>query len=258
MTGPPSMLGEEAAARHGEAGRESRTGSGGRRSPLPARGEGRRLSWLFDNLGLKALSLLLAIFLWMVVLSEQKVDLTLNIPLEFRNIPRNLYLVSDVPGTLRVRLRGPKSLMQSLSPGEVSLDESARGLVEGENILSITPDAVSVPRGIEVVGVEPRRVRVVLDGSAEREVEVFARLEGAPASGFAVRGVVVTPERVWVVGPRSAVSRLRRLPTTAIRLDDQKASFTALAMLEPPGRQVRLLHETSITVSVEIVPKPSS
>jgi YbbR domain-containing protein len=251
------MLGEEATAGRGEAARDPQAGSGGKRSPLPVRAENRRRSWLLNNLGLKALSLVLAIFLWLVVLSEQKIDLTLNLPLEFRNIPRGLYLVNDVPSTLRVRLRGPKSLMQTLSPGEVSLDESARGLVEGENILPITPDAVSVPRGIEVVGVEPHRVRVVLDGSAEREVEVFARLEGAPAGGFAVQRVVVTPDRVWVVGPRGAVARLRRLPTTAIRLDEQKASFTAQAMLEPPGNQVRLLHETPITVSVEIGPKPS-
>jgi len=258
MTGQPSMLGEEAAARREDPARDPRTGPGGRRSPLPARGEGRRhRSWLFENLGLKILSLLLATFLWLVVMSEQKVDLTLTLPLEFRSIPRSLYLVNDVPSVVRVRLRGPKSLIQNLTPGEVALDESARGLAEGENILTLTPDAVLVPRGIEVVGVEPRRVRVVLDGSAEREVAVFARLEGAPADGYVVQRVLVTPERVWVVGPKSSVARLRRLPTTAIRLDEQKASFTAQAMLEPPGNQVRLLHETPIMVSVEIGRKPS-
>ncbi len=258
MTGQPSTLGEETTAGHEGPARDPRTGPGGRRSPLPARGEGRRQrSWLFDNLGLKILSLTLAVFLWLVVLSEQKVELTLTLPLEFRNIPRSLYLVNDVPSTVRVRLRGPKSLVQNLSPGEVALDESARGLVEGENILTLTPDAVLVPRGIEVISLEPRRVRVVLDGSAEREVEVFARLEGAPASGYLVQRVQVTPERVWVAGPKSAVARLRRLPTTAIRLDEQRASFTAQAMLEPPGNQVRLLQETPITVSVEIGRKPS-
>jgi YbbR domain-containing protein len=258
MTGSPNMLGEEAAVRHEEAARDVHAGPRGLRTPQPARGEGRRQGpWLLDNLGLKFLSLVLAVFLWLVVMSEQKVDLTLNLPLEFRSIPRSLYLVNDVPSMVRVRLRGPKSLIQNLSPGEVALDESARGLVEGENILAIAPDAVLVPRGIEVAGVEPHRVRVVLEGSAEREIEVFARLDGAPASGFAVQHVVVTPARIWVAGPKSAVARLRRLPTTAIRLDEQKASFTAQAMLEPPGNQVRLLHETPITVSVEIARKPS-
>ena len=258
MTGQLNMVGEEATARHEDAARDSHTGPGGLRTPLPARGEGRRRwPWLLDNLGLKALSLILAVFLWLVVLSEQKVELTLTLPLELKSIPRNLFLVNDVPSTLRVRLRGPKTLTQALSPGEVALDEPTRGLVEGENILTLTPDLVSVPRGIEVIGVEPRRVRVVLEGSAEREIGVFARLDGVPASGFAVQRVVVTPAQVWVAGPKSAVARLRRLPTTAIRLDEQTASFTAQAMLEPPGNQVRLLHETPITVSVEIGRKPS-
>jgi len=258
MTGQPSMLGEETVARREGATRDSQMGTGGRRPPLPGRGEGRRRRpWLLDNLGLKALSLVLAGFLWLVLLSEQKVELTVSLPLELKSVPRNLFLVNDVPSAVRVRLRGPKTLIQTLAPGEVALDEPTRGLVEGENLLTLTPDAVSVPRGIEVVAVEPRRVRVVLEGSAEREIEVFARLDGVPASGFAVQHVAVTPARVWVAGPKSTVARLRRLPTTAIRLDEQTASFTAQAMLEPPGNQVRLLHETPIAVSVEIGRKPS-
>jgi len=258
MTGQPSTLGEETTGRHENAARDAQSAAGGRRAPQPPRSEGsQRHSRLLDNLGLKALSLLLAIFLWLVVLSEQKVEVTLSLPLELQAIPRGLFLVNDVPSALRVRLRGPKTLIQTLSPGEVALDEPTRGLVEGENLLTLTPEAVRVPRGIDVVGVEPRRVRIVLEGSAEREIEVFARLDGAPASGFAVQRVVVAPARVWVSGPKSAVARLRRLPTTPIRLDDQKSSFTAQAMLEPPGNQVRLLHETPIAVSVEIGAKPS-
>ncbi len=258
MTGQPSTLGEETTGQHADAARDSQTAAGGRRPPQPARSEGsQRRARLLDNLGLKALSLFLALFLWLVVLSEQKVEVTLSLPLDLQAIPRGLFLVNDVPSALRVRLRGPKTLIQTLSPGEVSLEESTRGLVEGENLLTLTPDAVRVPRGIEVVGVEPRRVRVVLEGSAEREIEVFARLDGAPASGFAVQRVVVTPARVWVSGPKSVVARLRRRPTTPIRLEDQKISFTAQAMLEPPGSQVRLLQETPIAVSVEIGAKPS-
>ena len=42
-----------------------------------AHGRGLR-SWLLDNLGLKLLSLVLAVFLWLVVLSEQKNETTLT------------------------------------------------------------------------------------------------------------------------------------------------------------------------------------
>ena len=232
--------------------------SGERRSPSPDPGRRPWLrSWLLDNLGLKVLSLVLAAFLWLVVLSEQKIEMTMTLPLELKAVPRNLILVSDVPSVLRIRLRGPKTLVQNLSPREVFLDEPSSGFVEGDNTLRLSAEAVNVPRGIEVVGVEPPRIRVVLEGVVEREVEVFARVEGAPASGFAVQRVVVTPARVWVAGPKSAVGRLRRLPTTPIRLDGQNASFTTQAMLEPPGHQIRLLHETPIAVSMEIGPKPS-
>jgi YbbR domain-containing protein len=258
MTGERGLLGEERTARLDGAARVARASGGERRPPSPDQGRRTRLrSWLLDNLGLKMLSLVLAAFLWLVVLSEQKIETTLSLPLELKAIPRNLILVSDVPSALRIRLRGPKTLVQNLSPREVFLDEPSSGFVEGDNTLTLSPEAVNVPRGIEVVGVEPPRIRVVLEGVAEREVEVFARVEGAAGSGFTVQRVVVTPARVWVAGPKSAVGRLRRLPTTPVRLDGQNASFTTQAMLEPPGHQIRLLHETAIAVSVEIGPKPS-
>lgn len=255
LTEERGRAGDEATARIVSAPRVPRTSSVERRPASPERG--RLRSWLFDNLGLKLLSLVLAIFLWLVVLSEQKIETTLSLPLELKAIPRNLFLVSDVPSALRVRLRGPKTLVQNLSPREVFLDEPSSGFVEGENTLTISPDAVNVPRGIEVVGVEPQRLRIVLEGVAEREVEVFARVDGAPASGCVVQRVVVTPTRVWVAGPRSAVGRLRRLPTTPVRLDGQSGSFTTQVMLEPPGHQIRLLQETPIMVSVAIGPKSS-
>jgi len=210
-----------------------------------------------ENLGLKLLSVVLAIFLWAVVLGEQKVDVTLTVPLEIKDLPRDLILVNEPPDSLEVRLRGPKTLVTTLAPREVALEGLPKNFVEGENVITIRSEAVRVPRGIEVVEVTPHRVRVVLDAMAVREVEVSPRIEGAPAKGFILKRVTSTPARIRMAGPKNELRRLTRVYTVPISLDGQTASFSTRAMLEPAGRQIRALDEVPIIVGVEIRLKKS-
>lgn len=212
----------------------------------------RMWSRLLDNLGLKLLSVVLAVFLWAVVVGEQKIEVTMNVPLTIGDVPRSLVMLNEPPDTLEVRVRGPKTLISTLSPTEIVPEGLPKSWVEGENVIPIRPDMLRAPRGIEVVEVTPHRIRVVLDAVVDREVEVSPRIEGAPARGFAVKRVTVSPPRIRVTGPRSELRRLTRIPTVPINLDGRDASFSTRAMLEPVGRQVRALDNTPITVAVEI------
>ena len=207
---------------------------------------------LLNNLGLKVLSVILAVFLWGVVVGEQKVEVTINVPLEISGPPRNLVMVNEPPDTLEVHVRGPKTLVSTLSPGEVVLEGLPKNFTEGENLITIRPDMVRVPRGIAVLEVVPHRVRVVLEAVMEREVEVSPRVEGAPPKGYVVKQVTSSPPRIRMAGPRSDLRRLARIYTVPINLDGHNASFTTRAMLEPVGRQIRLLDDTPIIVAVEI------
>jgi YbbR domain-containing protein len=205
--------------------------------------------WILHNLGLKLLSVFLAIFLWVVVLGEQKVDVTLNVPLTL-NIPTTLMLVNDLPESLEVHLRGPKTLVTSFSepPGK---------LAEGENFIPIREDMVRVPRGIQVVDVVPHRIRVVLEALSEREIEVSPRVEGVPAAGFVVRRVISVPARVWMSGPTSEIRRLTQVRTLPVSLSGQMRSFSAQVLLEPVGPLIRIQDGAPIIVEVEIDAKRS-
>ena len=209
-------------------------------------------TWLLDNLGLKLLSVVLAVFLWAVVVGEQKVEVTMNVPLEMKGLPRDLVMVNEPTDTLEVRVRGPKTLVSTLSPSEIVLEGLPKNFMEGENLIPIRSEMVHVPRGIEVVDITPHRVRVVLDAMVEREVEVSARVEGTPPKGYVVKGVTSSPPRIRMTGPRGDLRRLTRIYTVPINLDGHSVSFTTRAMLEPVGRQVRALDDTPIIVAVDI------
>jgi YbbR domain-containing protein len=213
-------------------------------------------TWVFHNLGLKLLSLFLAALLWAVVLGEQKVEVTVSVPLNL-DLPQNLFLVNDPTDTLEVRVRGPKTLVTSVTPREIAVGELPVKRVEGENMIPSREELVRVPRGTQVVEVTPRRVRVVLERATEREVEISPRVEGSPPDGYVVRRVTSNPPRVRMVGPTSELTRITRVRTLPISVTGQTASFSTRVLLEPVGRLVRVEENVSIIVQVDIEPKKS-
>jgi hypothetical protein len=212
-------------------------------------------AWLSHNLGWKVLSLLLAFLLWALVVGEQKVDVIMSAPLELQ-VPEHLALVTDLPESLEIHLRGPRTLVTTLNRRDVVPSILPGRLTEGENIIQLWRDSVRVPRGIQVMGVSPGRVRLVLERVVQRQVEVQPRVEGKPAEGFVLRGVTATPAQVRVSGPASEVRRLTRVSTLPVSLEGKRASFSVQAILEPAGRQVRA-QEDLITVQVEIAARRS-
>ncbi|MFB3816584.1 MAG: YbbR-like domain-containing protein [Candidatus Methylomirabilales bacterium] len=212
-------------------------------------------AWLSHNLGWKLLSLLLAFLLWALVVGEQKVDVIMTAPLELQ-VPEHLALVTELPESLEIHLRGPRTLVTTLNRRDVVPSILPSRLTEGENIIQLWRDSVKVPRGIEVMGVSPGRVRLVLERVVQRQVEVQPRLEGKPAEGFVVRGVTASPAQVQVSGPASEMRRLTRVSTLPVSLEGKRASFTVQAILEPAGRQVRA-QDDLVTVQVEIGPRRS-
>ncbi len=195
------------------------------------------------------MALALAALLWMVVVGEQKVEIVVEVPL-ILPVPPRLMVVNTPPDTLQVRLRGPKGLINSLPTREIRAAEPAAALAEGENTVPVTEDMVQVPRGIQVVDVSPRRIRVVLEPVVDREVEVQPRVEGSLPDGLAVRRVTAIPDRVRIVGPASEVRRIMRVQTYPVSLNERRASFTASAQLEPIGTRTHA--EGGATVSVEV------
>jgi hypothetical protein len=216
----------------------------------------RMRKWFLHNLGLKLLSLALAVFLWIVVLGEQKAEVTVHVPLQLA-LPQDFFLANEPVDGLDIHLRGPKTLVTSLAPREVTLNELSVKWAEGENIIPIRPDLVRVPRGIQVVGITPQRVRVVLEPAVERDVEISPRTEGAPPAGYVVRRLISVPAHIRMVGPSSEIRRITRVHTLPINLTGQTTSFSARVLLEPVGRRVRVQDSAAVTVEVEIGQKPS-
>ena len=212
--------------------------------------------FLVTNWALKLLSLVLAFILWFVVLREEKTVAILHAPIEVSNIPRKMMVVNDMEDLVSLKIRGAKSVVSGFGPSPIILPQEGGDsrLRVGENFLRIDPKGISVPRGIEVLGVTPAAIRVVLERVAIRELVIEPRLEGSPPQGFRVLQVQATPSRVIVKGPERAFRGITGMPTEPISVEGRTESFRTLAHLESPGDHITLETEgvSPVNVLVEV------
>ena len=75
--------------------------------------------WPLRNLGLKAISVGIAVLLWMVVSGEAPVERGLRVPLELQQMPVGLELESELPALVDVRVRGGSTTLSRVAAGDI-------------------------------------------------------------------------------------------------------------------------------------------
>jgi YbbR domain-containing protein len=216
----------------------------------------RLVIWPFRHLGLKALSLALALLLWMVVSGEETVERGLRVPLELQQMPAGLELLGEVPATVDVRVRGGSSVLSRVGTGDVIAVVDLRGARSGHRLFPLTPDQVRVPFGVEVVQVMPSAVAMAFELSETREVAVVPTVDGRPAPGYVVGPLVAEPPTVEVIGPQSAVKRVEEVVTEPVLVAGAKADVRQTVILGLLDPSLRLKSARSAMVTVQIVPAP--
>lgn len=211
---------------------------------------------LVGNMGLKILSLVLAVILWLWVIGEQKSELIYTAPLEVKNLSSDLVMLNDImTESVQVVLRGSRTDLLSLSPKQVKLTLDLKNAREGERYYYLRPQDIETPRGIEVVSITPTRARVALEAVAEKELEVVPQVKGKPAKGYQVIRITSDPETVRVSGPRSIVNSLRRIDTLPVNINGAKDKVSQEVDFDPGDRNIKFKDYKQAVVSVIIVKK---
>ncbi len=208
---------------------------------------------LLHNWHLKLISLALATALWAEVGRTPTSEIGVSVLLEYQNIPPQTEIYGDTTKQVVVRLRGPSSLLRSVSPQDVSLLIDMQGLALGkEKILPLTPDLVHAPFGVEVVRINPAWVSLTVEPTVKEKVQVLTILSGKPADGFEVEQTTITPATVEIQGPESHVHAMNTILTLPINVQDRNATFVETADLDIEDPVVSVPKATSVKVEIKI------
>ena len=209
----------------------------------------------FRNLGLKFLSTLVAILLWLIVAGERVVERVMRAPVEFQNLPAGLELVGNPPDTVEVRLRGSSGALSRMAGGDMAAVIDLATARPGRRLFHIAQNQVSVPYGIEIVQVGPSTLTMEFEMSAIRQVKVEPDIDGRPAAGYEVTKVTSDPELVEVAGPESALKRLQAAITEPVSVTDQTRPVREVVTIGVPDSTLRLRSPQTAVVTVTISPR---
>jgi len=221
--------------------------------PEPPPESGRLRRWihgaLFDNLGLKFLSMVLAVTVFLLVNDDQDREITVPVGVQYV-LPDDRVLVSERVDELRVTIRGPWRRMRNFHERELSrINIDLRKASSGE--IAFTTDMVEVPSGLTVAGVSPRTMRVAFDRRVEKLVEIAPAVAGRPQHGYVVVEVKADPATAKVRGGERLLEALSSVRTQEVSLEGHTESFVAPTTLVPPDG-IALVGSEQVMVQVVI------
>ncbi|MDH4271659.1 MAG: CdaR family protein [Candidatus Aminicenantes bacterium] len=194
------------------------------------------------NWELKLLSLLIAFFVWLSLIPEEKTfsEKTLTIPLETHNIPADVELVEKPDPTVDVTIRAPNRMINEISAANVfaKLNLSRASIMQQEYPLNET--MISIPTGAEVVRISPTMVRLKLERTRDVSLDIVPNVIGQAKEGYGIAKIEVLPPRVLVKGPESKFGQKDRVSTSPVDISELTSSTEVEADLILPKPELRL------------------
>ena len=195
---------------------------------------------LYRNKGLKLFSLVCAITLYAFVHGARDAQRMVSVDLVALLPPasENRTLTSDLPASVRVSLRGSRSLVGDLRASDLgNLQVDLRHGRSGK--IPLRPEMLRVPGGVVVDSIEPSSIDIAWDDVIERTVQIQVSVTGVPADGAMLRGRATSePSQVVARGARQAIEILQmaRLEPFDINGLQEGTHQRTLAIERPPSR----------------------
>ena len=184
-------------------------------------------SIISENFGIKAGSLILALFIWLYAHSQSTQKITdIRVPVIIRPPTKNIVISQQQVRFLIVDFIGPIAAIQKLNPENIKIVKRVEKIpkfVREEMKVEIVPvvSDFNLPGNINV-SVTPEKFTVKLARKKTQFVSVKPVIDGRPAKAFRVETVFTEPSEVMVSGPEPLIETLNEVPTVPINISGRK------------------------------------
>jgi YbbR domain-containing protein len=217
----------------------------------PERGVLRRWlrSAMFDNLGLKFLSVVLAVTVFLLVSTDKDREMTVLVGVSY-TLPEDKVLVSERIDDVRVTVKGSWRRLRKVDTHEIApIHLDLRRATGGE--IAISNDMIHLPSGVAITSINPRYVRIAFDKRGEKVVEVHPVVTGRPQHGYVADEPKPQPATVKLRGADTALAAVTSVPTREISLEGKAESLTAETEVQPPDG-VEVAGNARISVQIRV------
>ena len=186
------------------------------------------MQWLATNVRTFLLAFVLGISVWLSAVTGADPDDVLvypkPIPLEVIGQDPSLVLTSDIPSTIQVTFRAPRSVWEQLTAQENSVTSilDISGLSAGEHTQTVQLRIAGRP--VQVVLMTPETITFTLEALSNQSLPVEIDLTGQPAVGFQAGDPVIEPTQIALSGPESIVRKAARA-RVLVNLDGKRENI---------------------------------
>ena len=210
------------------------------------------LSFFSKHWLLKLLSLIIGASLWYFVTAEDRLDLTVTIPLELRNLPANLVVANQYRKDIEVVVSGPRRLIQEMRQQNISRPIDLGKAEPGAMVVKNDAESIPLPRGISVQRVQPANITLLIDRLASKDFTITPVTKGKPAAGFVLESLTLNQPQITITGPQTILEKEDALKTSVINLEGIDSSSTVQVHLNLNEALLKLIGETVIEANVTL------
>ena len=119
-----------------------------------------RLRRLFtDRWKIKVGCFALVCLLWIMLAGQQDFKVSLRLPVEIKNLPREIDIIQPAKPEVKIDFRGLRKDVSILSERNVHLELDLSMARTGKRVFSITRDQIMLPNDrVQVINIEPSRL----------------------------------------------------------------------------------------------------
>jgi YbbR domain-containing protein len=213
---------------------------------------------MMSNLPLKLLSVFLAFVVWFAVSAPRREPVSeraFAAPVSLVRMPRDLAITTPVPDTVSVRLRGRVSDLRSLSSQNLEVTLDVSWVTPGEAVITLTPQAMSVPPQIDVVAMEPTKLRFRVEALRQKVVPIRAFLIGQPPPGYNAGDPALVPDHALISGPASQIRNVTEVATERIIMTGRTETFLQNVTVVSDSSLVRIIEPLTTQATVPVNPE---
>lgn len=147
------------------------------------------------------------------------------VPIEIENLPGGLIAIQSHVKGVEIRVRGPRTVIQTLSNQKVEYRLNLGSATPGIHTVVIDPNLIRLPKGLKIRSVNPSRFSVKIENEINKELPVRISFQGEPAPGFFIAATLAIPDSVVLRGPESVLAPLTKIETKPINVSGLDETF---------------------------------
>lgn len=169
-------------------------------------------NFLFKNLGLRFMALIIAVLIWAMIAGRERSysEKNIDVNVEYYGIQENIDVRSVRPDKVRIKIRATSQQLNKVTPEDFRIRINLQDVSEGIHNYW-TENYLQFPEGMEIMAIQQKMIEVTVKEFMTREVPTRVRYKGKMKPGIRLIDRRLVPEKVKVFGYKSQIADLQEV-----------------------------------------------